>query len=239
MIPFLLRIETLAATAPGSGQGQVGVIDRDVEQDDLGLPLIGGRRLKGTLREAALEVCEALAGYPWAGANLLPVEELFGRGGEAAPGPFRIHDARPEEYASLQQWIGYWRDTDSGAEYFSREAVGAAYTELRAQTAIDPETGAAAENTLRVTRLIRPGRVFWAQGRLDPPTGASADWSERGLRTLFLACRSLRRLGLSRNRGPGRVDVRLHQGSLGSPVEYAGPSEADLVCQIAPPGGTP
>ncbi|MCL4544243.1 MAG: hypothetical protein M1118_06555 [Chloroflexi bacterium] len=56
---YTLTVDLLAEAAVGTGSGSAEV-DREVPIDHRGLPVIAGRRLKGLLREATLEVWEAL-----------------------------------------------------------------------------------------------------------------------------------------------------------------------------------
>ncbi|MGI8912229.1 MAG: RAMP superfamily CRISPR-associated protein, partial [Chloroflexota bacterium] len=75
-----LRLELLSDAAPGSGAGGP-LVDRDVVVDELGLPVLPGRRLKGLLREACQEVQEAFQTVgrdQWLAEALCTPEVLFG-----------------------------------------------------------------------------------------------------------------------------------------------------------------
>jgi CRISPR-associated protein Csx10 len=213
MTQFTLHIKLKSAAAPGSGEGRAGVIDRETVHDDSGLPLLPARRLKGLLREAGLEAWEALAVHPahkaWRDMNLVPPEELFGQPGQPYPGPFDLNDGRLEGYLELRSWLWEAKNWNGGNAYFHAEAVLRSFTEQRAQTAMDTETGGPKKNALRTTRVLRPGLVFQAEGTIRTPDGAEAGWNKRALLTLHLACGCLRRMGLSRNRGTGRLEVEL------------------------------
>ncbi len=56
-----LRIKLLSDTLPGTGAGSVGGYNQEVTHHPNGLPFLPARRLKGCLREADLEVAEALS----------------------------------------------------------------------------------------------------------------------------------------------------------------------------------
>jgi hypothetical protein len=212
MTPFKINITLLSPTAPGSGEGRAGVIDREVVSDDLGLPIIPARRLKGVLLEAACEVQDVLAHFPlWCANNLINPSDLFGRGGQSEPGPFLLGDALLKEYDELQGWVQFGYSKPNGKRYFHPEAVLAAFSEQRFQTAMDPQTGGPLRNTLRVTRLLRSNLEFTAAGELHLSDPGLRD---KALRTLCLACHALRRMGLSRNRGPGHIRVTLECASL-------------------------
>lgn len=208
-----VRLELLSDAAPGSGAGGPQV-DREVVTDSAGLPLIPGRRLKGLLREAAEETIEALtlAGQrQWLEQELCPVATLFGTPTTMALA--QIGDARctgmeneavdgPEGAQALSDWLAWANERHA----FGAGAVRDALTVIRRQTAIDPDTGAARENALRSTRMVRQGLRF-----AGPVTIAATDprLFDQARRTLALAAAALRQLGTSRHRGAGRVQVTL------------------------------
>jgi CRISPR-associated protein Csx10 len=196
-----LKIELQSPLCAGSGLGQAGYADRDVVFDGEGLPYIPGRRLKGLLRDAYREVCDcpAMKGLPQA-------DTIFGATGVEESASFDIGDAVLGEAANLQKWL---RKKGHG---IVRQDVIDFFTEIRRQTAIDRQTGAAAENTLRATRLIRPRRVFYA------PVGGVTDNKLEGLR---LAASALQFMGTARTRGWGWVKCTLEvqEGRAGSVTE--------------------
>lgn len=202
------RIELLSEAAIGSGFGNVG-IDQDVSLDHYGLPAIPGRRLKGLLREATTELFEALSrsdGGTTLVQKLMPLPELFGTA--QRPGAVHIGTARFAggrawgDAVDLQEWIAYWRDLiGEKVEHL----FDAGFTAVRAQTAIDLETGAARESSLRTTRVFARGLRFRA------PIEIASGSPEKVQRTLALGCAALQRMGTSRNRGFGRVRVHLWQ----------------------------
>lgn len=205
-----LRIELRTDAAPGTGAGGPAV-DREVPCDDLGVPYLPGRRLKGLLREACQEVLEALtrAGLgAWAFGHACGVEELFGtpeREGRVAVGDARLAgDADGEEYGALQRWLAW--DASQERRAITLESVLRCFTTVRTQTAINAETGAAQHGALRSTRLVRRGLRFHSPLLLR---ALSAETEERARTTLALAAGALRRLGTGRNRGTGVVRCRL------------------------------
>jgi len=58
MSKFTLVIALKSYTLIGSGEGYGSVIDTDAIFDNYGLPYIPARRIKGLLRESALEISE-------------------------------------------------------------------------------------------------------------------------------------------------------------------------------------
>lgn len=221
-----IRIELRSDAAPGAGTGEAGGVDRDVTHDAYGLPLLPARRLKGCLREAALEVQEALqqAGR----GELLETEIIEGLFGSAyqtnsRPGYLQLSDAKLEQAAELQPWLKWAaqkekdaKDTNKEANLFGPAAVLATYTGLRAQTSLSRLTGGPLPNSLRVSRVICRGCRFIAEASLERPVNAP-EIAEPALRqALAWSCLALRHIGLSRNRGLGWVKASLHAGDYRS-----------------------
>jgi len=225
MISFVLHLKTSSAIAPGSGESRAGVLDREVVHDDLGLPVIPARRLKGILREAALDVHDNLNAFPlWIESRLETTDALFGETGQGQPGPFRLGDARLPDHEELRRWLKDASSRGDDARYFHPEAVLMAYTEQRSQTAMDPQSGGPQQDSLRVTRVLRPDLEFVAEGQLVVD---DSDSNANTLLLLALACRSARRMGLSRNRGLGRVDISLECSGM-APL----PTEDELTAEL-------
>ena len=53
---LILRLELLGDAIFGRGDGVAGLVDIDVEHDELGLPYLHGRGVKGLLRARCSEV---------------------------------------------------------------------------------------------------------------------------------------------------------------------------------------
>lgn len=203
-----LQIELLSDTAPGSGEGSAGGIDRDVVYTKNGLPYLPAKRLKGCLREAAIETSEALALAKI--SDLWPpnaLEQLFGTTGQAHSGWLHLDNGYLEGADALEKWLE-WAGSQH-REAFGPEATLTTYTGTRAQTSISRTTGAPVPNTLRSSRVIKQGCKFLAKAELIPPPGENSRTNELLLPVFGLACAAFRRLGLSRNRGLGEVRVAL------------------------------
>lgn len=184
------------------------------ELDSLGLPMIGGRCLKGHLVEACSVYLSALgaaegSALAWQEAAL----RLFG-----TPGSPLASD--PDFTGASLLWIGDARLPPSerlGLEDACRQdsslirLAAQAHTELRGQTRIDPTLGAALPHSLRLTRLARRGLVLEAplaypEARLLP-LPARQPSAEAAL--LAGAALLLRRGGLHRHRGWGQLQARI------------------------------
>ncbi len=191
-----IQLETLSyliMAAPDAA----GVVDTDVERDGLGLPYIPGRRLKGLFRESALEVSEML------GLDVRAVDQLFGvRGGRESQirfGNLRLNGA--ELFGDLLTWLAEDDASRPLANCLTADKVNRLFVETRYHTAIDPDTGTAQDQSLRVVAAVKPGQTFSGEiwGDVNEPEYA----------LLTLAAGNLRRVGLKRHRGFGRVRVTL------------------------------
>lgn len=180
-----ITVRTRSETAAGAGSGLAGLVDREVQYDRWGLPFLGGRRVKGLLRDAARQN-ERLPG-------LLAVERVFGTPGSREGGALTAPDLELEGAVETRRWI-------EQAGYLPEEVLGA-LTGVRAQTRL--EDGVAKDGTLRQTRVVRRGLTFTGRLTLTLPDAEL----EAGLCTLALACAAWQRAGLSRGRGPGRLDT--------------------------------
>lgn len=210
-----IRVELLTAALPGGGVGRGATLDRDVVADELGLPRIPARRMKGLLLEAAREIAESLLeDQPWSDTKIqdwIVLDELFGRPGQ---GPMSVgvflDDLALEDVDDLRHWLTW--ASKAHAPIVTRESVLRSFTEERSQTRIDPVTGAPLTETLRRSRLLRRGLKL-AGTVVTPGLAAAVDLAEAlaqpPVRTLALACAGVKRLGLGRNRGIGQVNAWL------------------------------
>ena len=201
MTDYVLEITLQSPLTSGSGEGRVGLVDKDVAYDDLGIPILPGKRLKGLWREAYHNIVDAwkLCGN----ASVPTVEDIFGKTGEK-PDPkdinMHISNAELKEVSSLtKRWLAYLQHTRK----LSIEDVMQHFATVRAQTAIDRLTGSAAENTLRLTRTLRSGRVFHAKvSFVSKPCNEVIKGLARG-------AAALQYMGTARTRGLGKVRCRL------------------------------
>ena len=90
-----INIKTLSYTIAGSGEGSA-LIDVDVVFDELGIPYIPSRRVKGALRESAIEVLEIL------GINAEIADGIFGKQG-FQEGKIRIGNLYIPDYMEIKK----------------------------------------------------------------------------------------------------------------------------------------
>ena len=209
MAVFTFNLELLSDTLIGSGEGWGATIDTDVVFDDFGLPYIPARRVKGCLRESALEVVEMFeqSGIDFASRDYL--DTLFGKTGQNEAGALSFSNCYPGDYSLNKQWIEWLI-----AEYpdiFSKDAVLDTFTSIRQQTAInkneDPNSsakkGIAEKASLRTSRVLDKGIKF--SGSIE----SSFELENSLFDFLFYATRNLRYMGTNRNRGFGAVRCAL------------------------------
>jgi len=200
MKSYRLRLTLLSDTTFGRGDGVAGLVDAEVQHDEVGLPFLGGRTLKGLLGAECADIVYALGrARPdqkdrWHAAS----NRLFGRSGAALEGEAILHVGAARLPDDLR--LALMDDVQRGR--LTPADVLETVTALRRQTAMD-EWGVPQENTLRTMRVILREIVF----------GASLDFAADPLPddlALLAACvKALRRAGTGRNRGRGRVHVEL------------------------------
>ncbi len=201
MTEYVLQITLQSPLTSAAGEGRVGVVDRDVAFDDLGLPILPGRRLKGLWREAYRDVADA-----WRSCSEVPIpaKQIFGESGQkpgAGDACLYVANAELQGASSLRKWLNYLQHPK--IQKLHPDDVVQHFATVRAQTAIDRHTGAAKKDTLRLTRTLKTGLVFRARVRFfEPPDNAL-------LNALSLGAAALQHMGSARTRGLGKVCCRL------------------------------
>ena len=201
MTSYILKIKLISPLTSAAGEGRVGVVDTDVAFDDLGLPIIPGRRLKGLWRDAYRDVVEA---WQQCGQDPTSVEQIFGDSGQSpndGDACIRIANAELKNTSSLKEWLGYLQ-RDKIRKLHADDVVQH-YATVRSQTAIERLTGSAKENTLRLTRTLKSGLVFWARVNFNEITPDA-----ELLNALALGAVSLKYMGTARTRGLGKVNCQ-------------------------------
>lgn len=203
MTKLTLEIELLSAACPGAGEGWGGIIDTDVVYDEMGLPYIPGRRVRGILLELAKEMVHILGNVSPDQPKLTnqTVESLFGVQGLSDAAPLLIENAYLNDYVKVREWLAWTKNRFADLALVSPDRVLSAFTSLRQQTAID-EHGVAEENSLRTTRVLNRDSKFYARVTLLDDDEACQD-------LLALAVALFRSFGSKRNRGLGRIQCRL------------------------------
>lgn len=204
MTTYQLELALLSPTLAGSGVGFGSGIDADVVFDDLGIPFIPAKRIKGCLRDAAEEVREL---FEVAGISRdeIQIEKTFGKTGDEKSAPVYFSNFYLADYERHKEWLRYFAKAKSKSKEYKHFITPArildTFTEIRQQTRIGDE-GVALDHSLRTIRVLRNDLKFYGDVRIE-------ENDERILNTLLLACRNFRRFGTKRNRGFGEIRCTL------------------------------
>jgi len=194
---FTLELTLESDTAFSMGAGVSGSIDSEIQQDEYGLPYVNGRTLKGLLVNECSEVLYVLPEQQrqrWEKA----ARALFGEpGATQEEAVLHIGDAgiAPDLAHEIRRQIQSRRK-------LSREDVLNALTDVRRQTAMTAQ-GAPQDDSLRAIRTLIRGLTLYA------PLYASRPLTLDEQALLSACVLSLRRAGLGRTRGKGKLQARL------------------------------
>lgn len=186
----------------GCGEGVAGLVDEEVEYDPrTGLPFLRGRTLKGLLVEEcanllyALERQQSVYYSQFAQSALF----LFGQPESIAQGDAAMRVGAAQLPEQLRQAV----EKHIKRNELKPAEVLESLTAIRRQTAVDEKNGAPQKGSLRSLRVVLRETTFVAAiDFIKEPDEAS--------KGLLAACvLSLRRAGLGRNRGCGRLKAWL------------------------------
>ena len=207
--PQFLRIKLLSDATFSRGEGTAGFVDTDIEHDGFGIPFIGGKTIRGLLRDSWLSMSESFPELADA------AERVLGRTASMDEEcRLRIGDALFPEPVR--------RTVEAAEDRVPPETILAAFTAIRAQTAEDRETGAPERTTLRTSRVLL--REFELDARLNWLDGQPAAPEE--VQLLALAALATRHGGLARNRGRGHIRLTL-DGDLGKTQKWAASADGE------------
>ena len=194
-----IEIELLSDAAFSRGEGTAGVVDVEVEHDELGLPFLGGKTVRGLLRDSWLSMRHCFPDLTEA------ADRVFGPEADVdEQSILRIGDALVD--GETRKWIEAAQKRERSP--LSPAAVLEAFTDMRRQTAEERFTGAPAETTLRSMRVVIRGL------KLQAPLCWLAKPTDAEIRCLVSALLATRHAGLARNRGWGYIRMSL-DGDLG------------------------
>ncbi|MBD3377963.1 hypothetical protein GF406_23240 [candidate division KSB1 bacterium] len=225
MPEYRLKINTKTAICPASGETWGGVIDNDVVYDEVGLPIIPAKRIRGILLESAIDVAQALSTVKPEYWSPEKIGGLFGERGQVSSSPLIIDDAKLENYDEKKSWLKWAQH--QVLDIASRMQVLSLFTSVRAQTAIAPSlaednnessstgknnkdkkflsAGVAMPHSLRMQRVLKRGLVF-----VCPVIVIDHEQSDFFESLLALSASVSRRTGLNRNRGLGEIAMTLY-----------------------------
>jgi CRISPR/Cas system CSM-associated protein Csm3 (group 7 of RAMP superfamily) len=196
-----LRFTLLSDATFGRGDGVAGLVDEEIEHDTLtGLPYLRGRTLKGLLVEECANILYALQRNPAYDALCQAARDLFGNPGSTLDDDGLLHIGHAQLPQTLRDAIA----TDVKAGRLSANDILESLTAIRRQTAID-DSGAPERESLRAMRVLLRDLPLQADLTSEAPISDHH-------RALLVACAlGLRRAGIGRNRGRGRLGkMQLH-----------------------------
>jgi CRISPR/Cas system CSM-associated protein Csm3 (group 7 of RAMP superfamily) len=205
-----VRVSLKSEAIFASGTGVPGLVDIDVvREQNTGLPFIPARTLRGLLVESASDLLFALrAGrHPMYTKMADMSSSLFGSAGTTTEqsGSLRIGDGR------LPRELRVAVSAEVGRHRYVPEDILEMLTTIRHRTAEDSETRTAKKGSLRSERVLLEGLEFTAP--ISIPDGDDA------LQLLVGCAAGIRRAGLSRNRGHGKVRVTVSTAGAGGERE--------------------
>ncbi len=204
-----LKILLKSSMLPGSGSGAGAMVDNDVVWDNIGLPIIPAKRIKGCLKDAAIEVLEMFLVNQGISTfdefSKKDIDKLFGTPGNQEKSPFTLTNLFIENHQEAIQWINYLLATENSI--ISIGKIKQQFTELRTTTAIDKITGVAKKHSLRKSRYLKKGLIFI--GNLDLNISGDKEAQAIYERILGLACTNFKTMGTRRNRGTGDIECTL------------------------------
>lgn len=199
-----LHLILLSDATFGRGDGVAGLVDQEVEYDTAtGLPFLRGRTLRGLLVEECANI-----------VSVLPdgVRERLDKAGQhlfGIPGSgLHTEGCLIVGAAQLPEKVRDAVTTAVEAKQLLPTAVLDSLTDIRRQTAVDEQTGAPDEGSLRAMRVILRQTTFSADLEFVHSLD-DASVREDAFALLAASAMALRRAGTGRNRGRGRLCVYL------------------------------
>ena len=207
-----LKITLKSDLCAGNGESAGNAIDNDICVDDVGLPYIPARRIKGCLKQSAFDL-EKMGYLPTASKEKR--KALFGDayGNE---GCVFIHDAVIKDAGSIRKYLkNEIRQKEHMVPDEIRKMAHASkivdiFSSVRGQTKL--QDGVKVDNSLRFTRVVGQYDPFGSDSteRLTFYAPIYLNTEDTELRRLLESCcRATRHIGNSRNRGLGNVEVSL------------------------------
>lgn len=195
---YILQLVLKSDTLIGSGDGWASTINNDIVFDDIGLPFIPARRIKGCLRELALQLEYWLLVH-----NIMSqpkVNNLFGISGRIEPGKLLINDCLLVNRDENKAWLDY---IVSKTKFITKEQVISYFSSVRTQTSIDQQSGNAKKQSLRFVRVLNQELVF--NGNIDLYEKLNSD----EIKFLAILISKFQNIGSKRTRGFGNIQCKL------------------------------
>lgn len=197
----------------GSGKGYGAVIDSDVILDDLGIPYIPGKRIKGLLRNSA---CDVISMFNLSHISLLDspnnlkmcdlIDELFGKPGDSISSIIRVDNFFIKDYYDnydkIQKELQYFKNKFPAL--LNHQNITQNFCNIKNQTKINID-GVAADKSLRTNRTVKSGILF--KGKIDFECENALQETYHKL--IYYASLNLRNMGTNRTRGYGNIELEI------------------------------
>lgn len=210
-----LTIKLKSDLCAASGYSYAGLVDSDVCFDNIGIPHIPARRIKGCLRQSAEEY---LLG------NILTqtdIDRIFGvRGDDSVKGLY-ISDAVIPEYEEIKgELLGV-----SDNQVVDSEKIRRFFSRVQGQTKL--KNGVAEDNSLRYTRVVNRYSPIDKEEMTFTSNLSffTEEDSEEIAEKIKKIAKATRNIGLKRNRGLGSVECRAEFTEVES--SYCGKTDGD------------
>ncbi|MCA9961450.1 MAG: hypothetical protein KC443_20570 [Anaerolineales bacterium] len=203
MKEYIIQLTLKSDTTFSRGDGVAGLLDREVEHDQFGLPYLHGRTLKGLLGEEAdnlLEAAQAINPQRDLSAWLEARNSVFGTHGSRQATAAKLHFSHAQLPKDVRKTVRLTLKADDN--FLTPDDVLSSLTAVRRQTAVNGD-GIPHDGSLRSMRVILRETQFYAQ--LNSPE----DLTEKEEAILAAAVLALRRAGTGRNRGRGYLQADL------------------------------
>ncbi|ARQ71935.1 RAMP superfamily CRISPR-associated protein [Streptomyces marincola] len=204
---FDLRLHMVSDWHVGTGGGDHGHVDRLVQRDEDGLPHVPAKTLVGIWRDACELAAHALDAGP-TGAWHAWVDDLFGTQGQLRRGarPAAPRPARLAVDGALRM------PGRVGALLRDRPLLRQAATFRKPGVAIDPRTGAAADDMFRIEEMARAGVALAGTAELRDLDLLDEEQRRAAIALLRCGARLVESIGGKRRRGAGRCRLELAGG---------------------------
>ena len=184
----------------GTGRGEGLHVDAETRRDELGLPMLPGRQLKGLIRHA-LETGAAWGHWPAELADILcgqsADDQRLSRF-DTTPSLISVSSARMSE-----EWLNYFSELKLAGERGRETAVKSSrhLYRVKRQTALNAR-GVAQDHSLRSVEVCVPMALY---------ARISGELSEEQERHLRRALKLIRHVGGMTTRGLGQATLKLSQ----------------------------
>lgn len=192
----LIRITLKSDVCMGSGYSYAGIVDSDTCYDEIGIPFIPAKRLKGCLRESAETLLHRLYDDE-------KIKEVFGEKGSKDSSDFFIDNGYIAEYWQVKASI----DRLIRKRICSTQEILGRFARVTGQTAM--ENGVADPQSLRYTRIVNHYSPFDPNKKEELVFYAGFSCSDKNLDMIKKCAMATRHIGLKRNRGLGNVKIEI------------------------------